>query len=176
MWLDSGIDIGLFYAGMELNKCFESIWLKHGLASNDDSDEFTNLNAQPHLLAEKLNHEFILQLSFEKSYKFTLDSTNPNLTMGHFLMMPNSLFEAKEKVSKFAHAQWAIPIGHPEKHWQKESHDLLLSFALDLIPHASSQNSLIVVQTPDIKAIEIDTAHLKTILRQTLPGIDGPWS
>lgn len=173
MWLNSGIDLGLFYAGLELRGCFEKIWLKHGIASDDDSDEFFKLNWKPQDIRKHLKEELATKIDITKSYVFTFDKANPSLTMGYYLAMPDSLFREKFAINDFVHAQWAIPIGAPDRVWYKEKHALLTDFATKLIPHASGKNSLCTSCMPNIEAHEIDSEQIKPTLCQSLKGIEG---
>jgi hypothetical protein len=166
MWLNSGIDMGLFYAGLELRCCFEKIWLKHGIASNDESDEFTKLNWKPRQIQRRLSNELSPDIDINQSYIFTHDAANPSLTTGYYLAMPDTLLlGSKGLLNDFVHAQWAIPINTPDKAWYLENHKLLSRVANDLVPHVNPRNSLVLACMPDIKACPTDSAVVEGILR-----------
>jgi hypothetical protein len=148
MWLNSDVDIGLFYAGLELRGCFEKIWQKHAGASTDDSDKFFNeFNWQPKSIRSRLRKELELIVDINKSYIFTTEATIPFPTSWYYLAMPDSLFTEVKKMNDFVHAQWAIPIGDPKRVWYRENHNLLSDLATKLIPHASSNNTIVPAES-----------------------------
>lgn len=172
MWLNSGIDIGLFYAGLELRGCFEHIWLKHGIASDDDSERFFGLNWKPQEIQKRLEQEFSSKIDINKSYVFTFDINDPSLTMGYYLAMPQTLFQDRRATNPFVHAQWAIPINTPDQAWYREKHGLLTDFAMKLIPHTSPKNSLVKACMPNIQMIEVGSEQIIPVLSHSLLGIE----
>ena len=54
LWLDSGIDIGIFYAALDLRFAFEKTLIKHGFASDNFTKSFEKLKWQPRKLHEAL--------------------------------------------------------------------------------------------------------------------------
>jgi hypothetical protein len=173
MWLNSDIDVGLFYAGLELRGCFEKIWQKHAGASTDDSDKFFNeYNWQPKRIKTQLHKELESLVDIDKSYIFTTDATNPFPTSWYYLAMPDSLFREVKNTNDFVHAQWAIPMGDPKRKWYRENHSLLSDLATKLIPHASSKNTIVPACMPKAHTYEIDPKKIEPILRESLDGIE----
>lgn len=168
MWLRSGEDIGLFYSALELRLCFESIWLGHGRASDNNSDSFYALNGYPTSMERELKKEFSGRIDLDKSYLFTHGRTNPDLTMGYFLAMPatSNLWVKRKMVCNFVHAQWAIPLGDAKRGWYKEKLADLQDLAHELIPHASPRNSLSTIFMPGIEIVEVDASQIEPILRR----------
>jgi hypothetical protein len=106
LWLQSGNDVDLFYATLELRFTFEKLLLKHGNASTTYTGSFLKLNGKPRELHERLKDEFASRLDIAKPYQFTLDPSNPVLTMGYFLPIPDALFRSYGRLDKYLHAQW----------------------------------------------------------------------
>jgi hypothetical protein len=170
--LNSGVDIELFYAALELRFTFEKVLIKHGGASTDYTNAFLQLHWQPRRLRNHLIREFTPLLDINKSYRFTLDSSTAAATLGYFLPVPEHLFASYGHLNDYLHAQWAIRIGTPDQAWYKDTHAFLYDFARVLVPHASPKNSLDYFSIPNIQAEEIDTQELEEILRKTLPLIE----
>jgi hypothetical protein len=167
-WLNSGVEIGLFYAALELRFTFEKILIKHGFASNHYTKSFLKLGWQPKKLHSHLREEFSPKLDINKSYIFTLDPTNPVLTMGYYLPLTEDLFEYYGRLDKYLHAQWAIHMFDLSRRWYNETSSFLLEFANKLVPHASPSNSLDYLSIPNIQAKELDAYEVERILRETL--------
>ncbi|HAE58553.1 MAG TPA: hypothetical protein DCG54_03340 [Anaerolineae bacterium] len=163
-WLDSEIDVGIFYAALELRFTFEKILIKHGFASTNNSKSFEKLRWQPKELSRELNKEFAHKINLEKAFKFFIQSQVQPVVLGYYLPISQDLFSEYGKLDGFLHAQWAIPIGRPNNAWQKEKARTLRAFAEKLIPHASPENSLDFLNIPEIKMEEIAIIDAQNIL------------
>lgn len=84
VWLDSGIDIGIFYAALELRFTFEKILIRHGFASSNFSKSFEKMNWQPQKLQEFLEKEFSSQINLGKAYKFFGGIKNETAPFGYY--------------------------------------------------------------------------------------------
>lgn len=163
-WLDSEIDIGIFYAALELRFAFEKILIKHGFSSTNYSKSFEKLTWKPKELSQELNKEFAHKINLEKAFKFFLQSEEQPVILGYFLPISQDLFSEYGKLDGFLHAQWAIPIGRPNNAWQKEKAKTLRAFAKKLIPHANPENSLDFLNIPEIKMEEVAIIDVQNIL------------
>ncbi len=166
LWLDSEIDVGIFYAALDLRFSFEKILIKHGFASTNYSKSFEKSNWQPKKLHESLSKEFAQQIDLEKAYSFYRLRGSGSDVLGYFLPIPQELFTAYGKLDNYLHAQWAIPIGLKDDKWRKENSQVLRTFAERLIPHANPKNSLDYLSLPNIKYKELDIAELENILKR----------
>ncbi len=173
VWLKLGKDIEMFYAALDLRFTFEKLLIKHGYASTDYSDNFSDLHWQPRRLRNRLITEFDSRLDLQKPYKFMLDPAIDASTMGYYLPISEDIFDSYKHLNDYLHAQWAIHMFSPTQNWYKETYDFLFDFANKLIPHASPKNSLNYSSIPNIQTKEIELQQLEQILRDTLPAIQG---
>ena len=165
-WLESELDVGIFYTALELRFAFESILIKHGFASTNPTKAFEKLKSQPDKLYHSLQQEFIERLDIAKSYRFFLDSPGESPTMGYYLSVPEDMFPLYGKLDNYLHAQWGIPIGTPDKRWYKEQRVFLLDFANRLIPHTNPNDSLDYSSIPNIRFAEVNSGELESMLRE----------
>ena len=166
MWLDSGIDIGIFYAALDLRFTFEKILIKHGFASSNYTKSFEKMIWQPDKLQESLSKEFSQRINLAKAYKFFLGTDDETVTFGYYLPISQELFSMYGKLDKYLHAQWAIPIGSPDGAWRKENSQNLCNFAEKLIPHANPKNSLDYLNLPNIKYDELEISDTEIMLKK----------
>jgi hypothetical protein len=165
-WLDSGVDIGIFYAALELRFAFEKILIRHGFASMNYSKTFEKMNWQPDKLHEALHKEFAHRVNLAKAQKFFLEGNGASVIIGYYLPIDQELFSMYGRLDKYLHAQWAIPIGSRDGAWQKESSLRLRNFAERLIPHANPKNSLDFLSIPNIKLEDLEIPDAEAILRK----------
>jgi hypothetical protein len=165
-WLNSGIDIGIFYAALELRFTFEKVLIKHGFASSNYTTSFEKMNWKPDKLHEALDKEFSQRINLSKSYRFFLETGNEPVVFGYYLPIDQELFSLYGKLDNYLHAQWAIPIGLPDNAWQKENSQLLRNFAERLIPHANPKNSLDYLSLPNIKFDELKIPDAEIMLKK----------
>jgi len=166
VWLESDIDIGIFYAALDLRFTFEKILIKHGFASDDFSKSFTQLKWQPRKLHDALQKRFAGQINLAKSYRFFNGEVAEKLQFGCYLSMPVELFADYGKLDNYLHAQWGIPIGTRDKAWLKENRAFLVNFADKLVPHANPDNSLSFFTLPNTKHVEVEWEELEKSLRK----------
>jgi hypothetical protein len=165
LWLETGMETGIFYASLDLRFTFERILIKHGFASTNDTKSFEKLKSQPKELHQALQKEFLGRLDIGKSYKFFLGEGHNSSTVGYFLSIPEDLFSPYGRLDNYLHAQWAIPIGTPDRRWYKEASAFLFNFANTLIPHANPDNSLDYMNIPSVKIEEVDGSELENMMR-----------
>lgn len=183
-WLARNEDVAILYASLELRYTFELILIKHGWASEDDSDDFNVLNWQPKRLHKTLRQEFAEKIDITKSYKFYLEQNDESaqllvatglrhaevdgsLTLGYFLAVPPELFDRCHMLNDNLHATWAgRDCRLPQRPWYTEQHRFLSELLDSLIPHASSRNDLNVLHTPGTKWEEVDGIELEKLLRR----------
>ena len=163
-WLDSEIDVGIFYAALELRFTFEKILIKHGFASANYTKPFEKLTWKPSDLYQELNKEFVHKINLERACKFFLQGEEEPIVLGYYLPIGQDLFSEYGKLGGFLHAHWAIPIGRPNNAWQKEKATSLRAFAEKLIPHANPGNSLDFLSIPEIKMEEVAIIDAQNIL------------
>ncbi len=166
LWLDSEIDVSIFYAALDLRFTFEKVLIKHGFASTNYSKSFEKNNWQPKKLHETLGKEFSQQIDLDNAYVFFFERGSGRDIFGYFLPVPQELFSSYSKLDNFLHAQWAIPIGLPDDRWRKENAQHLRSFAESLIPHANPKNSLDYLSLPNIKFEELEVTEAEDILKR----------
>jgi len=166
LWLDSEIDIGIFYAALDLRFAFEKTLIKHGFASTNYSKSFEKNNWQPKKLLEALSKEFSQKIDFDKAYVFFLERASKSDVFGYYLPIPQELFTSYGKLDIYLHAQWAIPIGLKNDKWRKENGQVLRIFAENLIPHANPKNSLDYLSLPNIKYKELEITEVENILKR----------
>ena len=162
-WLDSDLDISIFYAALELRFTFENIFIKHGFASSNETKAFEKMNWQPERLYETLHKEFSYRINLAKAYKFVLGDNDTSVIFGYYLPINDELFSMYGKLDKYLHSQWGIPIG--DKKWQKENSQNLRNFAEILISHANPENSLNYLSSPNIKPVEISIPNTEIMLK-----------
>ena len=165
-WLDSDLDVGVFYAALELRFTFEKILIKHGFASSNYTKSFEKMNWNPDKLHEALHKEFSHRINLSKAYRFVLGDDDNSVIFGYYLPIDKELFSMYGRLDKYLHSQWAIPIGTPDDKWQKESSQSLRSFAESLIPHANPKNSLDYLSIPNVKFEELKIPNTETMLRR----------
>ena len=165
-WLDSGIDIGIFYAALDLRFTFEKILIRHGFASSNYTKSFEKMNWQPEKLQETLNKEFSQRINLSKAYKFYFGTGDETVIFGYYLPVYQELFSTYGKLDKYLHAQWAIPIGLPDDSWRKENSQNLRNFAERLIPHANPKNSLDLLNLPKIKFDVLEISDTEILLKK----------
>jgi hypothetical protein len=165
-WLDSEIDVGIFYTALDLRFTFEKILIKHGFASTNYSKSFEKNNWQPKKLLEALGKEFSQLIDIDKAYVFFFERGGGRDIFGYYLPIPEDLFTLYSKLDNYLHAQWAIPIGLPDNRWRKENTQILRVFAERLIPHANPKNSLDYISLPNIKMEDVDVAEIENILKR----------
>ena len=165
-WLDSGIDIGIFYAALELRFAFEKILIKHGFASTNYSKSFENLKWQPAKLRENLSKEFSHLVDLDLAYEFSLGTIENAVPIGYYIPVDQDLFSMYGRLDNYLHAQWAIPIGAPDNAWQREHSQKLRDFAERLIPHANPINTLDLLSIPNINVEKSEIGDTEAILRK----------
>jgi hypothetical protein len=167
-WLESESDIAVFYAALELRFTFEKILIKHGWASNNNTNNFEKKHSKAEILGETLTSEFSQKIALDKAYKFFFPPGKDyeEIVFGYYLPINQDLYTSYGKLDNLLHAQWAIPIGLPNRKWQKERKKDLLIFADKLIPHANPKNSLDLISLPNIKYEEMDNQ----VIEQQLSG------
>lgn len=165
-WLDSGIDIGIFYAALELRFTFEKILIKHSFASTNYCKSFEKMNWQPDKLQEALSKEFSQRINLTKAYKIFLKTDMKPVIFGYYLPIPQELFSMYGKLDKYLHSQWAIPMGSPNDEWRNENSKKLSIFAERLIPHANPKNSLDYLSLPNIEFDELEVSDTEILLKK----------
>lgn len=166
-WLGSDDIFNVMYAALELRFTFEKIHIKHAFASSDYSTSFGKLTWKPEKLKAALDNEFSQIIDLEKAHLFFLEGINhEKIVMGYFLPIPDYLYIQYGKLDNFLHAQWAIPIGWPDRRWQKSKAKELELFANELIPHSNPLNSLDNFNIPNIQVSDLDTLEVNALLRQ----------
>lgn len=170
-WLDSESDLRIFYAALELRFVYEKIFLNHALASNNNSPNFDKLNWKPKRLQDELTREFSSQINLENAYQFFIKAPNSSepVIFGYYLPFDENIYSMYGKLDQFLHAQWAIPIGYPDRRWQKEKAVELFKLARELIPYSNPKNSLNYFSIPNIKFVELDISEAKKILSEYWP-------
>jgi hypothetical protein len=165
-WINSGIDVGVFYAALELRFTFEKILIKHGFASSNYTKPFEKMNWKPSQLQESLEKEFSQRINLARAYRFFIETDNEPVNFGYFLPIDQELFSMFGRLNKYLHAQWAIPIGLPNDVWQKANSQILRDFAEKLIPHANPKNSLDYLSIPNIKFDELEISDTEIMLKK----------
>lgn len=165
-WLQSPAPTGVLYAALDLRLSFEKIILKHGFASDNFSTTFMKLNFKPEQLYKSLSIEYAHKMNLNFGYRFFLNNSKneKEKLFGYFLPINKELFAQYGKLDNFLHANWAIPLGFPDRRWQVEKSKDLRDFANKLIPHANSKNSLDWINIPNISIAEMDISIVNTKL------------
>jgi len=183
-WLTSEEDASILYTSLELRYAFETIVVKHGWASGNDTKSFDKLHYKPVKMFATLREEFSSKIDIDKSYRFFLEGTDKSaelvvsqglkslepdgtLTQGYFLTVPQELFSLYGKLDDNLHGTWAgRDVRLPQRPWYTVQYKFLSNFANRLLPHASSHNDLSLLDTPGVKWEEVKSNILENLLRQ----------
>jgi len=165
VWLESGIDIGVFYAALDLRFVLEKTVLKHALASQNYSKKFNKKNWQLFELYKDLKEEFAPRIDLTKAYEFYFGGTDTAQQVGSYLPMSDALFADYGRLSDLLHAQWAIPFHTPDRKWLSEKQAFVSGLATKLISHANPKNSLNFLSVPGARFVEIDWSVLEATLK-----------
>lgn len=183
-WLNSEEDVSILYASLELRYAFETIVVKHGWASGNDTKASEKLHYKPKDLFATLRREFSAKIDINKSYRFFLEGIDKGaelvvslglktlepdgtLTVGYYLAVPKELFSLYGRLDQNLHGTWdGRDVRLPQRPWYTAQHRFLSNFVDRLLPHASSHNSLSFIDTPGVKSEEVVSNPLERQLRR----------